>query len=399
MSFLSGRAVSKENPFEESLLMIGKWVLRTIATLGLLLGSWTLSEAASPWEILTSPSVGADPDKTYSVTEDNGPWMIVAYTFSGDDARAKAKELALELRQRYKIHAYTYEGRFDLGEATGRGVDKYGNPSKWKYLKQDSRRVELKEVAVLVGDFGSAEDPEAQKIRAKLRCAQPQCLETKEDDKKATETLTGWRRLQNQVYSAVGANKNNSGPMNHAFMAPNPLLPPEYFNQRNGLDPEAIALNEGVPYSLLDCPGKYTVQVATFKGKVIIKQDEIKEIQDGNKPMDSELAKAAEKADRLTKALREKGYEAYQFHDCSASIVTVGSFNSVGSPRPDGKTEINPAIHQIIKVFQAQTITLPGQATPQTRLQTLVGIPFDVQPMPVQAPKRSISMAMRQRKE
>ena len=75
---------------------------------------------------------------------------------------------------------------------------------------------------------------------------------------------------------------------------------------------------------------------------MIIKQDEIKAIQDGGKEMKSELAEAAKKADKLTKALRKKGYEAYQFHDRYASIVTVGSFNSVGTPRADGRTEINP---------------------------------------------------------
>ena len=69
-----------------------------------------------------------------------------------------------------------------------------------------------------------------------------------------------------------------------------------------------------MPYSLLDCPGKYTVQVATFKGKVIIQQNEIRAIEDG-KPMESELAEAAQKADKLARALRMKGYEAYQFHD------------------------------------------------------------------------------------
>ena len=379
--------------------MTGKWVLRSIALFCFLGGAWISSDAASPWEILTSPSVSADRDKTYPVTEDNGPWMIMAYTFTGHDAASKANELALELRQRYKLHAYTYEGRFDLGEATGSGIDKYGNPIKWKYYKQGSRHVELKEVAVLVGDFGGADDSEAQKMRAKLRVYQPKCLEVAKDDKSTEETLTGWRQIQNQIYSVVGSDKQKPGPMNHAFIVPNPLLPPEYFNQKHGIDPDVLALNEGVPYSLLDCPGKFTVQVATFKGTVIIKQEEIKEIEEGGKPMDSKLAKAAENADKLTKALREKGYEAYQFHDLSASIVTVGSFDSCGTPRPDGRTEINPGVHKIINLFKAETITLPGDPTPRSRLQTLVGIPFDVQPIPVQVPKRSISVAMRQRKE
>ena len=48
-----------------------------------------------------------------------------------------------------------------------------------------------------------------------------------------------------------------------------------------------------------------------------------------------------------------------------------------------------------MKTFGAQSLTLPGQATPVTPLKSLVGIPFDIQPIPVQVPKRSISTALR----
>ncbi len=98
-----------------------------------------------------------------------------------------------------------------------------------------------------------------------------------------------------------------------------------------------IEMNKNVPHSLLDCPGKYSVQVATFKGQVIIKQNEIEAIESGKKQLSSDLADAAMKAHQLTEALRMKGYEAYEFHDRYASIVTVGSFDSVGTPRADGR--------------------------------------------------------------
>ena len=179
--------------------------------------------------------------------------------------------------------------------------------------------------------------------------------------------------------------------MGHAFLTRNPLLTPEFFAARNTVDESVVELNQGVPFSLLDCPGKFTVQVATFKGHVIIKQDEIREIQEGRKDFSSKLAQAAEKADKLTRALRYLGYEAYQFHDHSASIVTVGSFTFVGTPRSDGPPEINPDIHKIMKIFAAQSPTvLPGQPVPVTPLKTLVNIPFDVQPIPVLVPKRPI---------
>ena len=43
-------------------------------------------------------------------------------------------------------------------------------------------------------------------------------------------------------------------------------LPREYFVPK-GVDDFVAKMNQGVEHSLLDCPGRYTVQVATFRGK------------------------------------------------------------------------------------------------------------------------------------
>ena len=98
-----------------------------------------------------------------------------------------------------------------------------------------------------------------------------------------------------------------------------------------------------------------------------------------------------ELAHRLTMALRQKGYEAYEFHDRYASMVTVGSFNSVGTPRADGKIEINPQAHAIMETFGADKKVTPGQNTAQVGNPKIeAGIPLDIQPMLVETPKRSI---------
>ena len=91
-------------------------------------------------------------------------------------------------------------------------------------------------------------------------------------------------------------------------------------------------------------------------------------------------------------ALRQKGYEAYEFHDRYASMVTIGSFNSVGTPRPDGKIEINPQAHAIIETFGAERKVIPGQAAPQLgKPKSEAGIGLDIQPMLVEVPKRSLA--------
>ena len=145
---------------------------------------------------------------------------------------------------------------------------------------------------------------------------------------------------------------------------------------------------------------------------MIIKQNEIRAIQSGNKEMKSDLAEAAKKADTLTKALRMKGYEAYQFHDRYKSIVTVGSFSSIGTPQPGGAMNLTPEILRVVKIFgtdpnateelkpelqnalKAAGLDQRARAMP---VKYLVGIPFDVQPIPVEVPKRSISVALRNR--
>ncbi len=97
-------------------------------------------------------------------------------------------------------------------------------------------------------------------------------------------------------------------------------------------------------------------------------------------------------AHKITEALREKGVEAYEFHDRYASIVTIGSFDSVGVPRADGKIEINPAMHSIIKTYGAEAKLLPGQVTPQlSKPKSIEGVPFDVSPVPVEVPRRSLA--------
>ena len=383
--------------------MYGKWMFRCALLVGVLWGCGLPAEAA-PWDNLVSlRSVDANPDQAYPVTESNGPWMIMACSFSGDGAEKQAKELVYELRKRYKLSAYTHQAKFDLGDAAGQGFDKFGKPLAWKYYKQQKRRVEVEEVAVLVGDYRSGEDPEAQNVLRKIKFAQPQCLEVKEG-RTTHQSLTGWRMIQRQVYEAIGSEKKKNGPMGHAFVTTNPVLPPDYFTSRDGLDEVILAMNKGVPYSLLDCPGKFTVRVATFKGQVIIKQDEIKAIENGSREMENELPGMAKKADDLTHALRIKGYEAYQFHDRYGSIVTVGSFNSAGSPQTG---QFAPDVQRIIEVFGAKNNANPeslqkalkpaglDMVTSATPVETCIGIAFDIQPTPVQVPKRSLSAAMR----
>ncbi len=372
--------------------MHGKWIFR-LAAYGVIFSGCTISaaHAAPPWINLVSfNQVEADPDKGYELTENDGPYLIVACSFSGNGAEQQAQELVLELRKRYKLPAFIYKKTIQLAKVQGHGFDSFGDPVQMKYRAGDR----FDEVAVLVGEFPSVDDAEAQRTLKKIKFAKPKCLEL-EDGIKTNQTLAGWREIQHGLQEAIGSKKKEKGPMGHAMITSNPLLPPGFFVHK-GLDPFLVDLNKDLEYSLLKCPGKYTVQVATFKGQVFIKPDEIEAIKSGKKKITDGLVQAANKATQLTQALRIKGYEAYEFHDRNASIVTVGSFNSVGTPLPDGRIELNPKILAIMRTFGATPSQNQVAAADvlNSELKSLAGINFDIQPLPVQVPKVSISESM-----
>jgi hypothetical protein len=337
-------------------------------------------EATPPWlDMISLNRVEADPAKSYRLTPENGPWLVMACSFSGEQAEQQAKELVLELRRRYKLEAYVHRVSFDLGSETyGRGIDRYGQPMRMRYRRPQH----FDEIAVMVGDYPTVDAPAAQRTLRKIKHSRPDCLKL-DPNKPTARNLAAWRTLTRYT----SPEREKMGPMSKAFVTTNPLLPKEYFAPR-GVDRLVEQMNAGVEHSLLDCPGRYTVQVAQFNGSMVSDQAKIREIEEGKGDLKSNLAKAALAAHKLTQALRIKGYEAYEFHDRAASIVTIGSFNSVGTPRADGKIEINPQIHAIMERFKALPPKTPGGG-PEAR--ALVGIPFDPQPIPVEVPRRAIS--------
>jgi hypothetical protein len=122
----------------------------------------------------------------------------------------------------------------------------------------------------------------------------------------------------------------------------------------------------------------------------VIDQQRIREIEETGR-MQSRLAQAAENSHLLTESLRKRGVEAYEFHDRHESIVTVGSFDSLGIPQQDGTTELHPAVLKIMQTYGASQQAIPGQAMTGLMPKSLGNITLDVQPTPVEVPQRSIA--------
>ena len=350
--------------------------------------------AAPPWEkISIFQRIDADPDKEYVLTESRGPWIIMVASFAGEQAAEQAKELVLELRSRYKLHAYTHEIDFDFNKNDRKDADQEPSYHRRRMRYQVEK---MKEIAVIVGDFPSVDDPQAQRVLKKIRASEPDCLNSAKRAKQGKgeyRTLANLRRIQQEINRQLEMENYAKGSLGHAFITTNPLLPDSYFAPK-GIDDVVLEMNEPVKYSLLKCPGKYSCKVATFTGSVLIDQRQIEQVEQQGKKLPSRLEQAALAANKLTLALRAKGYEAYEFHDRYASMVTVGSFNAVGVPQPNGQIEIDPRLHAIMETFSADKQIVPGSATPKVgKVKDCIGIPFDVQAMPIEVPQRAISKA------
>jgi hypothetical protein len=343
---------------------------------------------ANPWhKLLPFKKIDADPNKSYELTDANGPWMILATVFGGEQAEQQARQLVFELRKTYKLEAYTHKHVFDYttyGRTWSRNPD--GSPTvTWQAHDSD-----VKEVAVLVGNYSSLEDDRATDTLKKIKSIEPECLRS--DQARSSLIFANLRQVMNS--------KKKKGPMGNAFVVTNPLLPPEYFNSA-GLTKLVLEMNKEVPHSLLDCPGKHTVRVARFTGTSVIDQRKVRETMSGGS-MKYTLQQAAENAHLLTEELRHRGYEAYEFHDQDESIVCVGSFDALTVGGKNGPATPNPQVERVVQLFGVQSPDLAGAVTHLSdqeivRRKALVGDKYwrliDIRPIPIPVPKRPLSAA------
>jgi hypothetical protein len=345
------------------------------------------AQAKPPWASLFPFSrVEADPDKSYVLSESNGPWMILVSSFAGPGSEQQAQQLVLELRKEYRVPAYIHRRSYDYTKPViGLGLNRYGEPKKMRYR----HAAKFDEYAVLVGDFDSYDNPQVAKTLKKMKYAHPECLDLNRN-KRSTQRLALLREIHRRVTS--DEDKRAQGPMGSAFVTRNPLLPEEYF-QSGELDELVLEMNEGVEFSLLDAPRDYTLQIATFRGEETMILDEIERLSN-SRSASGKLAEAAVKAHRVTMALRKRGVEAYEFHDRHESIVTVGSFATMGRPLENGTVEINPAIHQLMNQFRAREEALPGGGAAGMVPVNVDGISLDIQPMPIKVPRPSVAAAV-----
>jgi hypothetical protein len=350
-------------------------------------------------------SVDASKDKTYWLSQQEGPWLIMCASFSGENGIHQANDLVHELRSKHSLNAFVYKMKFDLPDTVngaGMGIVEIVDDKHFIARHEQmtfANASDIEEVAVVVGNFATHEDRAALSTLEKIKTLRPESLSFSESV--PTSQSFGYLR---EFYRRVSGNSEikNRGPMGQAFLIPNPLLPEEYF-ARQQADTVILNLNKDIKYGLLSCPAPYSVRVATFRGEVTFdlskmeqwEQEEKRLLKFNQAQSKSKLAEAGEKAHHLTNELRKQGIEAYEFHDRSESYVCVGSFDWVRRRGADGKEEWNNEVVETINKYKASVEdravkNFPGLGRPlrPKTLQSLRGtdIVFDIQPIPVQVP-------------
>jgi hypothetical protein len=323
-----------------------------IALFGLVVSALAPIASAQIWKHLVPVSYNQEVRQTdHRLAQDDGPWLIMVASFDGANASGEATKLAEELSERHHLKSYVHDQTFDHSDnkRPGRGLDQYGAPLRTRYQQERAH-----EYAVLVGDFPSIDDPVAQQTLERIKTLPSAVLEGDEPQTPMEEV----RKFSTTMMGKIGATKNR-GPMARAFFTRNPLLPREYFVP-SGVDGFIVRMNQGVENNLLDCPGRYTVQVATFVGKTVLQTDRTatEPAEKGfgwgwGKQKEDPLVTAAENAHLLTIELRKKGWEAYEFHNRTESIVTIGSFDQVGQQLAGGQVTPTAEVQKIVTTFGA----------------------------------------------
>ena len=330
-----------------------------------------------------APKAEATEGKLYQLTQEDGPWLILASTQVGDGAMERANKLAYEIRRDLGLNAFIYKEEFDFTKTL-------------RYDQLTSKRVryanryQYDAYAVLVGEYDRVDHANIERDLDRVKVANPPSLMNEEAVAAELNSSNPATTIKVMATKFKAMTKDRRpGPMAGAFVTRNPMLPPEYF-QAPSVDSFVSQLNEDFSENnLLDCPGKYTVIVKTFRG--------YSTIVDGKKekkfsPNGSRLDKFARDAQFMVQKLRAKGVQAYQFHDRERSIVTIGSFESLGRSLPDGGFQYDAEIKQIMQRYSATNVRpeLARQVPTGKMTANNIGmIPFDVHPTPIAVPRKT----------
>ena len=292
----------------------------------------------------------AEPIDGFLLQKENGPFMVLAYTFTGPDAAKYAQVLTMELRQRFKLPAYIWFARVQPNRSNIYGIQ----PTAPSFARNGDmappeRYRMYDQAAVLVGNCKTID--ETTKLLVQVKKLKPECLTklptifTNRQGKglyRATQTTNPFQANQN-LYPGRGGPVKNGGEINITEFV-------QKFDQNRKVDPMVKRMNAG-PQSVYRNKGEFTLQVAEFSGRAAtwatLEKDPVN-ISTKTGIKESPLMTAHEDAENLAKALNKsktlKGFRAYVYHTLTSSMVTIGDFNAENDPSAQALVNSLPAV-------------------------------------------------------
>lgn len=246
----------------------------------------------------------------YLLTKDVGPFMVLAKTFRGQDAERSALALVLELRNEYHLPAFILRTKDFPRNSNIRNIPPTAPAGVDRARLADPERVRsFDEAAVLVGNEKTLKGSEV--LLHKVKKIKPKCIDN-------LPKLYIWQE---------GLSK--------AIRTTNPYIPAQNLFPGNN-DAFVMRMNQG-PHSVYQCPGRYSLEVASFNGRASFDVTGTQSFSDVGLKR-SPLITAADDAERMAQALakaeeiKQLGQPVYVYHDRTSSRVMIGAFNSPNEP-------------------------------------------------------------------
>lgn len=320
--------------------------------------------------------IDATQGRQYRITKQHGPWMIMVASLTetpserrrvGISPAEAADQLVYALRKR-KIPAYAFRLSEHPGNPLGLSTQASQSSDGFRY------RTPRDSICVLAGNYKESDNTVAKRTLGYIKSLELSSLNLDWDD-------------DSVFYSTPGQPKPFSG----AFLTYNPLFTPEEIEAQKH-DTLLLRMNAAGDYSIINNTGKFTLVVASFKGRSQMQIGQSARSRAKEFEISGTLNDVALRTWKVTEMLREgifsgqqKGrtFEAYCFHDRYKSMVTVGAFDSPNDPRIAQLAQIFKAKAQTGANGQAfvtgESIVIPGDP-PQTVI-------FDPVPRLIPVPK------------
>lgn len=303
----------------------------------------------TPLEDVERPRIALPtaPIEPYLLQRDNGPFMVLAYTFRGPEAMRYAQALAMELRSKHHLPAYVFSLRIQPGHSNIRNVPPTAQPEirSDEAVTAPERYRSYDEAAVLVGNCKSIDESEkvlhqVKKIRSDVVDGVPSIYNWRKGRglnraMLTTNPLVASQELFPQPDADHAHQHADAGQTLRPRAAVDPSVLTASFKPVSKPDPLLKRMNGG-PHSVAKCRGAYTLQVAEFLGRTSV--DPKDPILTNDKFLrQSPLAAAADNAENLAASLAkcktlDNRYQPFVFHDRTSSRVFIGSFDSPNDP-------------------------------------------------------------------